>query len=39
MLGEWVVEHVNCYEDDGPTAQLALYRVVDGLITDVEFRA
>ncbi|MGZ0150922.1 nuclear transport factor 2 family protein [Kribbella sp. WER1] len=38
MLGEWVVEHVNCYEDDGSTARLALYRVVDGLITDVEFR-
>ncbi|MFD7158207.1 nuclear transport factor 2 family protein [Kribbella sp. NPDC059898] len=38
-LGEWVVEHVNSYEDDGSTARLALYRVVDGLITDVEFRS
>ncbi|HZX02703.1 nuclear transport factor 2 family protein [Kribbella sp.] len=38
-LGEWVVEHVNSYEHDTSTAQLALYRVVDGLITDVEFRA
>ena len=38
-LGEWVVEHVNCYDDDGSTPQLALYRVVDGLITDVEFRS
>jgi hypothetical protein len=37
-LGEWVVEQVNNY-DDGSTPQLALYRVVDGLITDVEFRA
>ncbi|GAA3143016.1 hypothetical protein JOF29_000781 [Kribbella aluminosa] len=39
MVGEWVVEHVNSYEDDGSSAHLALYRVVDGLITDVEFRA
>lgn len=38
-LGEWVVEHVNSYDEDGVTPQLALYRVVDGLITDVEFRA
>ncbi|MFF0265060.1 nuclear transport factor 2 family protein [Kribbella sp. NPDC004536] len=38
-LGEWVVEHVDSYDDDGSTPQLALYRVVDGLITDVEFRA
>ena len=38
-LGEWVVEHVNSYDDEGATEQLALYRVVDGLITDVEFRA
>jgi hypothetical protein len=39
MLGEWVVEHVVSYDDGGTTPQLALYRVVDGLITDVEFRA
>ncbi|MEU8227849.1 nuclear transport factor 2 family protein [Kribbella sp. NPDC048915] len=39
MLGEWVVEHVVTYDDGGTTPQLALYRVVDGLITDVEFRA
>jgi hypothetical protein len=39
MLGEWVVEHVVSYDDGGPTPQLGLYRVVDGLITDVEFRA
>ncbi|GAA1136824.1 hypothetical protein GCM10009630_39890 [Kribbella jejuensis] len=38
-LGEWVVEHVNSYDDDGAVPQLALYRVVDGAITDVEFRA
>jgi hypothetical protein len=39
MLGEWVVEHVVSYDDGGTTPQLGLYRVVDGLITDVEFRA
>ncbi|MFI5690458.1 nuclear transport factor 2 family protein [Kribbella sp. NPDC051586] len=39
MLGEWVVEHVLSYDDSGTTPQLGLYRVVDGLITDVEFRA
>jgi hypothetical protein len=39
MLGEWVVEHVLSYDDGESTPQLALYRVVDGLITDVEFRA
>ncbi|TDW17119.1 nuclear transport factor 2 family protein [Kribbella kalugense] len=39
MLGEWVVEHVLSYDDGESTALLGLYRVVDGLITDVEFRA
>jgi hypothetical protein len=39
MLGEWVVEHVLSYEDGEATALLGLYRVVDGLITSVEFRA
>jgi len=39
MLGEWVVEHILCYDDGDSVPQLALYRVVDGLITDVEFRA
>ncbi|TDO50390.1 hypothetical protein EV651_12074 [Kribbella sp. VKM Ac-2571] len=39
MLGEWVVEHVISYDDGESTPQLALYRVADGLITDVEFRA
>ncbi|MFF0340169.1 nuclear transport factor 2 family protein [Kribbella sp. NPDC004875] len=38
MLGEWVVEHVITYDDGDAVPQLALYRVVDGLITDVEFR-
>lgn len=38
MLGEWVVEHVVTYDDGGSTPQLSLYRVADGLITDVEFR-
>jgi hypothetical protein len=39
MLGEWVVEHVLAYDTGEPAAQLALYRVADGLITEVEFRA
>lgn len=39
MLGEWVVEHVLSYDDGEATALLGLYRVDDGLITDVEFRA
>jgi hypothetical protein len=39
MLGDWVVEHVLAYDSGDPVAQLALYRVTDGLITDVEFRA
>ena len=39
MLGDWVVEHVLAYETGEPAAQLALYRVADGLITEVEFRA
>jgi hypothetical protein len=38
MLGEWVVEQVVSYDDGESTPQLALYRVVDGLIVDVEFR-
>ncbi|MGW7684578.1 nuclear transport factor 2 family protein [Kribbella sp. NPDC054772] len=37
-LGEWVVEHVITYDDGDAVPQLALYRVVDGLITEVEFR-
>jgi len=39
MLGEWVVEHVLAYDTGEPAPQLALYRVADGLITEVEFRA
>ncbi|NIK56470.1 nuclear transport factor 2 family protein [Kribbella shirazensis] len=39
MLGEWVVEQIVSYDDGESTPQLALYRVTDGLITDVEFRA
>ena len=39
MLGDWVVEHVLTYDTGEPAAQLALYRVADGLITEVEFRA
>ena len=38
MLGDWVVEHVLAYDTGEPAAQLALYRVADGLITEVEFR-
>ena len=36
--GGVVVEHVVTYDDGGSTPQLSLYRVADGLITDVEFR-
>ena len=39
MLGDWVVEHVLAYDTGEPAAQLALYRVTDGLIIEVEFRA
>jgi hypothetical protein len=38
MLGDWVVEQVVSYDDGEAVPQLALYRVVDGLIVDVEFR-
>ncbi|MFG1908910.1 nuclear transport factor 2 family protein [Kribbella sp. NPDC048928] len=37
-LGEWVVEHVLTYDEGAAVPQLALYRVSEGLITDVEFR-
>ncbi|MEV5964924.1 nuclear transport factor 2 family protein [Kribbella sp. NPDC051952] len=39
MLGEWVVEHILAYDSGDPTPMLALYRVTDGSITEVEFRA
>ena len=39
MLGDWVVEHVLAYDTGEPAAQLVLYRVTDGLIAEVEFRA
>jgi hypothetical protein len=39
MVGDWVVEHVLAYDTGEPIAQLALYRVSDGLIAEVEFRA
>ena len=38
MLGNWVVEHVLAYDTGEATPLLALYRVTDGLIADVEFR-
>ena len=38
MIGEWVVEHQVAHASDAPAPLLALYRVADGLITDVEFR-
>lgn len=38
MIGEWVVEHQVAHDSDAPAPLLALYRVADGLITDVEFR-
>ncbi|MFK4090383.1 nuclear transport factor 2 family protein [Kribbella sp. NPDC020789] len=39
MLGEWVVEHQVAHDTGEPVARIALYRVSDGLITDVEFRS
>ncbi|MFI6828678.1 nuclear transport factor 2 family protein [Kribbella sp. NPDC050241] len=39
MLGEWVVEHVLAYDTGEGVPMIALYRVSEGLITDVEFRA
>jgi hypothetical protein len=38
MLGEWVVEHVLAYDTGEPTPMIALYRVTDGLIAEVQFR-
>ena len=38
MLGDWVVEHQVTYDSGTQAPLLALYRVADGLITDVEFR-
>jgi hypothetical protein len=38
MLGEWVVEHVLAYDTGEPTSMIALYRVTDGLIAEVQFR-
>ncbi|MFI5730444.1 nuclear transport factor 2 family protein [Kribbella sp. NPDC051587] len=39
MLGEWVVEHQVAHDSGEPVARIALYRVSEGLITDVEFRS
>jgi hypothetical protein len=38
MLGEWVVEHVQAYDTGEPTPMIAVYRVTDGLIAEVQFR-
>jgi len=38
MLGEWVVEHVLAYDTGDPTPMIAVYRVTDGLIAEVQFR-
>ncbi len=38
MLGEWVVEHVLAYDTGEPTPTIAVYRVTDGLIAEVQFR-
>jgi len=38
MLGDWVVEHVLAYDTGEGVPMIALYRVAEGLITDVEFR-
>ncbi len=39
MVGEWVVEHQVAHDSGEPMARLGLYRVSEGLITDVEFRS
>ncbi|MFF1816179.1 nuclear transport factor 2 family protein [Kribbella sp. NPDC058245] len=39
MLGEWVVEHQVAHDTGEPVPRIALYRVSEGLITDVEFRS
>jgi len=39
MVGEWVVEHQVAHDTGEPVARIALYRVSEGLITDVEFRS
>ncbi|MEV0287307.1 nuclear transport factor 2 family protein [Kribbella sp. NPDC050820] len=38
MLGEWVVEHVLAYDSGEPIPMIAMYRVTDGLIAEVQFR-
>jgi hypothetical protein len=38
MLGEWVVEHILAYDTSEPTPMIALYRVTNGLIAEVQFR-
>ncbi|MEI8408459.1 MULTISPECIES: nuclear transport factor 2 family protein [unclassified Kribbella] len=38
MLGEWVVEHILAHDTGEPTPMIALYRVTDGLIAEVQFR-
>ncbi|TCO49532.1 hypothetical protein EV646_103514 [Kribbella antiqua] len=38
MLGEWVVEHIQAYDTDQMVPMLALYRVTEGLIAEVQFR-
>ncbi|MGW1342060.1 nuclear transport factor 2 family protein [Kribbella sp. NPDC002412] len=39
MLGEWVVEHILAYDSGEPIPMIALYRVTEGLIAEVQFRA
>ncbi|GAA0602973.1 nuclear transport factor 2 family protein [Kribbella sandramycini] len=39
MQGEWVVEHQLAHDTGEPIARIALYRVSEGLITNVEFRS
>ncbi|MFI7062022.1 nuclear transport factor 2 family protein [Kribbella sp. NPDC050124] len=38
MVGEWVVEHVLAYDSGEPTPMIAMYRVTEGLIAEVQFR-
>jgi hypothetical protein len=39
MLGDWVVEHIVAHDTGEAIPMLALYRVTDGLIAEVQFRA
>jgi hypothetical protein len=39
LVGDWVIDQQLAHHDDGQTMMVALYRVQDGLITEVRFLA